>query len=472
MAFVPGENLFPSQIPDAATPNIDVESVIGSGINAIKLATGVEDLSLALVAGTNISLNPSLQTRAITIARSVPASIGAVICGNGSSVVEQQVPPNSINLTRALKEPTDGSIVLNPNPLNTNLTIINNQKRTTTQNSGITLSGGPPSYSIQTSLVAGSGVSILPIFPLNQQKDIVNTGVRSITAGTGLSVNTTTGNVVINSTNPVPPNTSAVAGSGLNQSVVGNQRILTANLTSPNNNGFTFTNPGGTQVQINNGGILSATAGSGITITQPTPQNYSVANSGVLGITSTTPAIQNIGNATEVNLKFNDPTQNQFGLITLGQQGTLPNSPLGINQTGSLQIFINSSLLSTHLKNGDPSNPDSAWILDLTPFLLELQGTTANGFISFAVAQSGYQVQIPVDNQIGFNGSQNIVSADIYCNPGLLLIKPSAFASTFPGNFGQSITLVITNQTNRVLSASWFNPTGYYAYYYPKGVEF
>lgn len=469
MAFVPGENLFPSQIPTSATPNIDVESLIGSGINAVKLDTGVEDLSLALVAGANISLNPSLQTRAITIARSVPASIGAVLCGNGSSVVEQQVPPNSINLTRALREPTNGSIVLNPSPTTKDLTIINNQKRTTTQNSGITLSGGPPSYSIQTSLVAGSGVSILPIFPLNQQKDIVNTGVRSITAGTGLSVNTTTGNVVINSTNPVPPNTTAVAGSGLNQSIVGNQRILTANLTSPNN-GFTFTNPGGTQIQINNGGILSLVNGPGIT-TSLTTQNWSIFNDGVKSITSTTPAIQNIGNATDVNLKFNDPTQNQFGLITLGQQGTLPNSPLGINQTGSLQIFVNSSLLSTHLKNGDPSNPDSVWALDLSPFLLELQGTTANGFISFAVAQSGYQAQIPVDNQISFLGSQNIVSADIYCNPGVLLIKPSAFASTFPGNFGQTITLVITNQTNRVLSASWYNPTGYYAYYYPKGVE-
>jgi hypothetical protein len=463
MSFIPGETTpFQSQ-----TYNIDVDSVNGSGIDVIKDQSGFEDLSLALVAGANISLIPKTDSKKLLISKAVPASIAAIQTTNGSGIIESNAPPDIAILGSSLIEPSNGSIKLQPSSVNKNLTIVNNQKRTAAVGSGITLTGSGPSYGVSLSL-ATIGINNLPII-LSNQRTLVNAGVRSITAGTGLSVSANTGVVSItNTTNPVPPSTAAT-GSGVNQQVVGGNRILTANLTS---SGFTLTPstiPNNPNIQLSNPGVISVAAGAGIGVVNGnTNQDFIVGNNGIRSITSGSTAIQNIGTANDVVLRFIDPSPNAFATFVIPDNRNGAWNPTPIGQTGGVPINTG-GLLNQHLRNGDPNNPNSVWLLDMSPLLLRLNAQTATGSVAMSLSVSLLAGSLTLPQTATFNGSFNIALAFIPFNAGMIAISPNTFVSTFPGNFG-NFTLNFTNNTNAVMNQNWFSSFGT-AYYYPKGIS-
>jgi hypothetical protein len=464
MAYIPGETTpFQSQ-----TFNIDVDSVNGSGIDAFKDQNGVEQLSLALVAGANIGLIPKTDSKKLLISKAVPASIAAIQTTNGSGITEANAPPDIAILGSSLIEPSNGSIILQPSTTNKDLTIINNQKRTTSAGSGITLTGSGPSYGVSLSL-ATIGINNLPII-LSNQRTLVNAGVRSITAGTGVSVSANTGVVSItNTTNPVPPSTSAT-GSGVNQQVVGGNRVLTANLTSSGFDLTPSTIPNNPNIQLSNPGVISVAAGLGIGVVNGnTNQDFIVGNNGIRSISSSSPSIQNIGTANDVVLRFIDPSPNAYGTYTIPGNRNGAWNPTPVGQTGGVPIGTG-ALLNQHLRNGDPNNPNSVWLLDMSSLFLGITSQNPTGSVALSLSVSLLPGSLGLPEIPTFTSSTNPAVALMGFNVGMIAINPNVFVSTFPGNFGNFV-INFTNNTNANIVENWVSSIGGTAFYYPKGIS-
>lgn len=200
MSFIPGES----------GGIASIGSLTGSGVS-ITTQNDVDYLALNLVAGTNISITPSLVDTSITISASGGGGgISAVNSTTGSGITATTVG-SSVSLSSALVAGTGVSLV--PATLGTNLTINNTKTLSASNGSGITLTPTGDDTNVSTNLVQGNGIQITSS-GLNTSKTITNSGVLQITAGTGVSVNQGTGNVQVSNTGLLGL-TSSNAGIGI-----------------------------------------------------------------------------------------------------------------------------------------------------------------------------------------------------------------------------------------------------------------
>ena len=196
MSFIPGEG----------SETLTIASQAGSGIG-ITAISDVNYLSANLIAGTNITLVPSISNTSITInASGGGGGIASVSSGVGSGV-EATTVGSGVNLTSALVAGT--GIQLVPSGVNKNLTINNTQSITAATGSGITATTAGGSTALVANLTAGNGITITPSVA-NTSKMITNSGLLGLTsanAGANCSITGASTAPIINcistSTNPV-----------------------------------------------------------------------------------------------------------------------------------------------------------------------------------------------------------------------------------------------------------------------------
>lgn len=196
MSFIPGEG----------SETLTIASQAGSGI-AITAVSDVNYLSANLIAGTNITLVPSVSNTSITISSSgAGGGIASVSSGAGSGI-EATTVGSGVNLTSALVAGT--GIQLVASGINKNLTINNTQSITTATGCGISATTVGGSTALVANLTAGNGITITPSVA-NTSKMISNAGLLGLTstnAGANCSITGTATTPIINcvstSTNPV-----------------------------------------------------------------------------------------------------------------------------------------------------------------------------------------------------------------------------------------------------------------------------
>jgi len=196
MSFIPGEG----------SETLTIASQAGSGIG-ITAVSDVNYLTANLIAGTNITLVPSVSNTSITISSSgAGGGIASVSSGVGSGI-EATTVGAGVNLTSALVGGT--GIQLVASGVNKNLTINNTQSITTATGSGITATTAGGSTALVANLTAGNGITITPSVA-NTSKMITNSGLlglTSVNAGANCSITGTSTVPIINcvstSTNPV-----------------------------------------------------------------------------------------------------------------------------------------------------------------------------------------------------------------------------------------------------------------------------
>lgn len=199
MALIPGEG--------STIPNIG--SGIGSGIDIVTTAGGVDLLSAFLVAGTNMTIVPSVSNKSITL-NAAPGGGGiiSVDAAAGSGVTTTTTAAH-VSITSAIVGGTGVSVVQSPS--STTLTINNDQTITTANGCGISAVVTGDVTALSANLVAGTGISVTPS-GLNTSQTITNAGLTSLAAsGVGISVSSSTGAVAVSNTGV----TSIVAGTGI-----------------------------------------------------------------------------------------------------------------------------------------------------------------------------------------------------------------------------------------------------------------
>ena len=320
MSFIPGEQ---SEIAVVASNN-------GSGVD-ITSVNDIDYLSLALVAGTNIALTPSLVDKTITISSAGGGGgIAAVQSTAGSGINVTNLLPATVELSSALQAGT--GINLTPG-INKNLIISNTNTFSAANGSGININQVGANRALSANIVGGPGINLAPS-STNTSVTISNTGVQQVQAGQGILVSSPTGIATITN-NGVVTNS---AGTGIAVSTVGGNS--------------TISNTGVTQI-VAGSGIAVSGSGTGvvtITNTDPSPATIvggtgisvntsggtsTISNTGVVGISSPVPGIQIGGTA-------QNPTVTNTGCIQV-------NAGTGINITGnqpSLPVINNTGVLS------------------------------------------------------------------------------------------------------------------------------
>ena len=310
-AYVGGTGILltPNTTPGNQTISIantmDVTSVNGSGITCTQTGGAGNDVQLAtnLVAGTNISITSSGVSTAKTFDNTMAVS------GTGAGIVVTQAGPG---------------------------------QNVTVQNTGV------------TSAVAGTGISVSGA---TGAVTIGNTGVTAITAGTGLSASGSTGGVTLANTMAVSQGT----GITVTQAGAGQNATIAANITGTNGCSVT---PSGGSLLVQNTGVRSLLAGSGIALSGST---------GVVTVSTTAGQP-----STYYNLGQPDPSTYGYGYITNGSQ-------IGFGITPSLAF---NTLLT---QAGGPSVPGSI----LVQFTLQLSGSPATppgGPIAVQFTMAGTQL--------------------------------------------------------------------------------
>jgi hypothetical protein len=219
MSFIPGEG----------SETLTIASQAGSGIS-INAVSDVNYLSANLIAGTNISLVPSVSNTSITINASGGGGGIASVSSAVGSGIEATTTGSAVSLTSGLVAGTGISLV--PSGVNKNLTINNTQTITSAIGSGITATTTGASTALTANITAGNGISITPS-GANTSKQISNSGVLSVIAGTGISVNQATGNTTITNTGLMGL-TSANAGANIVISGTASAPIISASSPSTN----------------------------------------------------------------------------------------------------------------------------------------------------------------------------------------------------------------------------------------------
>lgn len=231
-----------------------------------------------------------------------------------------------------------------------NFTIANTGVLSATAGTGIGLSGSTGNVTISNngllSASAGSGISV---GTAAGNATITNTGVLSALAGTGIGLSGSTGTVTISNNGLL----SASAGSGVSVSTVaGNATITnTGVLSNIAGSGISVSSASG-NVTITNNGLLAATAGTGITVSTAAG-NATIANTGVLSLTAGTGiALTNsTGNITVSNTGVTSVGLSMPGIFAVA------NSP--VTTTGTLAVSLVDQAPNTFLA-GPVSGSDAA----------------------------------------------------------------------------------------------------------------
>lgn len=145
-----------------------------------------------------------------------------------------------------------------------------------------TLTGVPPKAGGEVTGIAGAGISIVPDIPASELT-IVNTGVLSNVAGTGISVSAATGDVTVTNTGVV----SLVAGPAVSVSAAtGTVTVSNTGVRSAIAGTGVGVSGATGDVTFSNTGVTSVAVGSGISTSAATG-GITLANTGVLSVTAT-----------------------------------------------------------------------------------------------------------------------------------------------------------------------------------------
>ena len=449
MSYIPGEgtNVFP------------LESLNGSGITLTDLGSQTL-VATALTAGSGITLTPSGVNKTITIAAPAgPAGITSITSANGSGITATNAFPNVL-LTNALQ--AGSGISLTPSGINADLTIGNTATLTTPVSSGLTITGTAPNYNIDTALVGGAGISIVADPNSAQGKLISNTGVLSVNPanGSGLTVNTTTGNVVINNTNPVP--VASTTGGGVD---VAAGQVLSLNLVG--GPGVSVGTGTGTAKTITNTGALSLTApaNSGISVSANTGA-ITITNSGVRTITAVAPIIAS-GSTGNVSLSLG-PLTGGLKAARINVSATGFNFPVVPTNTGRINFSgtIGGSFYQDFLNATPISDTNGTWVVNLSSLLL-LYPTNAPGTQSVALSITpggSFTPAYSLPSQLFAIGS-----GAQYLGPGQVALPVNAIKAALGINTTPTLSIAFTNNfATGNLTRSSYNSV-VYAVYYPNG---
>ena len=290
----------------------------------------------------------------------------------------------------------------------------------TAGNAGITVVGGagaPPLNAVISNsgvlgITNGLGINVTGTA---QQPIINNNGVRTLTAGAGMVVNN------------ADPNNPVVVNGGVTSIVDGGA-------------GITITNPTGPAVTITNDGVLSVTAGTGISVTG-TAQNPVINSSAVSPILS----------------RF------VFSNIPIGSL------PQNLPATGSYNfIFGNFGFFATSFATGT-ADPNGCWVVDLSGIVFQnLSGSAMSSSASFT-----FQVQ---DN------SGAVYTIDPFVDGGEVLVAyPNTTVVTLPRMVFPLSTMrsagitnpkyfIINNGGDQDFKITAISTT-FFPIYYPNGIQ-
>ena len=319
-----------------------VTSSNGSGIN-VNTSFGITNLTSGLVAGTNISLVPSSNSKSLTINAS-PGSAGVATVGAGNAGIT--IGGTAINPTISnngiISLTGSEGIVITTLPDPRNPVIVNNGVLDIIAGAGInvdtTVDGTPnkPAISnngvITVGTIAGNGISI---GGTTQNPEVFNTGLISATEGLGILVTTTkqgTGNTI------------AVANNG----------VITVSQGTGITIGGTAQNP-----VVNATGVLGVTAsGAGITV-GGTAQNPILANSGITSIVAGSNITANtVAGVTTISAVAGAGVGAGAGISVASNVVSLafsaPSYPIFPVSSGSLTPTVWSPTTNTILLNGGP----------------------------------------------------------------------------------------------------------------------
>lgn len=326
MSFIPGEQ---SEIAVVA-------SVIGSGIT-VTTSNDTDYIACNLVAGPGIAIVPSISNTSIEISSTGGGGGVSSVSSTANSGITATTVGTAVSLSSAL---VAGNGISLANGTGNNLIINNTNTLSSATGSGITLVPSGTNTAISSNLVAGSGISIVPS-GLNSSKTIANAGVTQITAGSGVSINQTTGNVTISATGGGGGIQTITTPNGAGVIAVQSGTNCTINASLVAGSGISITPAINSTIQtIDNTGLLgltSSNAGAGIAITG-TPLNPIITNSNVTSYTIS----QEINTTGTYNLQVSDANKIWvFRTTAPGLNINLPMLPNPTIQPGSWYIITN-----------------------------------------------------------------------------------------------------------------------------------
>lgn len=358
------------------------------------LASYILDGPTALLGGVDPSLNPDWIELSATTTGVIQVNAGAGITIGGTATV-----PIVEN---------DGILTI------------------TSGNAGIQVVGGsgvPPLNAIISNtglLGVQNGLGINITGPVNNPF-INNNGVRTLTAGNGITVNN------------ADPNNPVVINGGVTSII--------------NGGGLTVTNPTGPIVTITNEAVLTVVAGTGITVNNTDPQNP------IVTATAAPPVISkfNLGN----NISFGSNTQIVPSLGSL-----------------SIQFALQGLFIGNAFTNGT-ADPNGTFVFDFSGWCFTSPVSPATGAgatIDYTFEDSGTSTSYLVP--LGEGGETLVLGS---ASPSQLCIVPFPrlvipLASIRAAGLTNITSLTITNNTSIALAISGV-PNTMVATYYPNGPQ-
>lgn len=163
----------------------------------------------------------------------------------------------------------------------------------------------------------------------------ITAGVSSVSAGTGISVNSTTGAVIVTNTGLL----SATAGSGISVSTSGGTLTVsnTGLLSALAGSGISVSTSGGT-LSISNTGILSGVAGSGISVST-SGGTLTISNTGLLSALA--------GSGISVSTSGGTVTVSNTGVLSV-----VAGSGISVSTSGGTVTVTNTITNNNQLTNG------------------------------------------------------------------------------------------------------------------------
>jgi hypothetical protein len=295
---------------------------------------------------------------------------------------------------------------------------------------------------VAVKLVAGANISIVPS-TVDNTIEISSAGsgggISSVTSGANSGINATTvgGAVSLTSALVGGNGVNLTSGSGKNliinnshtySSANGSGISITATTPSPSQNNFALaTNLGAgsgialtpsgtnTSIAVSNTGVLSATAGSGIQISNPT---------GAITISSTGVASATAGTGISLTGSAQNPTINNTGLLSAtagtGIGVSTANGVATISNTGLLQLTPSNAGAGI-LISGQPTNPliANVGVNTITAGSnITITGSAMNPIISAAPTTYSAGTGININGNVITNTGVNAITSP---NPGILI---------------------------------------------------
>jgi hypothetical protein len=315
-------------------------------------------------------------------------------------------------------------------------------------------------------LTAGNGISIAPV-PSANNPTISNSGVRSLTANTGLSTFGGQQPLVFNTgVLGIVADPSSTSGLSWTPST---STLLNAGLVSAFTLGIT--NSGTPQTQVwSNAGIIGLTAGTNISVSVDSSGTATIGNTGILALNAGA-NITRGGNTATPTITLNNIDVNTLLSPTAGMTPNpiagfplpLPPLPLG---TGFVPVSLPVGNPLVPMLTNPPSDPNPTWVFDFGGWWVEspaVQGISLGlimGFRDNATAGGPYNYLSDYNVWMSEGFSGQLARA----NGGLVVAPLHSLRSA---GFKTITDVAILNQTGNPLTLQSWSPVlaTYYANY-------